>query len=91
MEQQTIRAITKGSAISVSGGSFKEEWDTSAVIIEGNKNTRHIIIATSTAQGTAKDKGAYRSDIKIIYPIIYIIETICEKHNIRRGGIMDAS
>ena len=48
MEQHIIRAITKGSAIAISDGYFKEEWGTAAVIIEGNENVRHIITATST-------------------------------------------
>ena len=57
------------------------------MIIEGNENARHIITSTSTAPGTDKYQDAYRSDLTIIYHVIYIIEKICEKHNIRSGGI----
>ena len=60
------------------------------MIIEGNENTRHIITATSTAPGTAKEQDAYRSELTGIYHVIYIIETICDKHNIRIGGITAA-
>ena len=90
MEQHIIRAITKGSEIAVSNGSFREEWSTAAMIIEVNKNSRHRIIATSTATGTAKYQDAYRSELTGLYHVIYIIDTICEKHNIRSGGIMAA-
>ena len=87
MEQHVIRAITKGSEIAVSNGSFREEWSTAAMIIEVNKNSRHRITATSTATGTAKYQDAYRSELTGLYHVIYIIDTICEKHNIRSGGI----
>ena len=90
VEQHLIRAITKGSAIAVIGGSFKEEWGTAALIIEGNKNARHRITPTSTAPGTAKYQDAYSSELTGLYHMIYIIETICEKHNIRSGGITAA-
>ena len=90
MEQHVIRAITKGSEISFSNGSLKEEWGTSAFITEGNNNARHRIIATSNASGTAKDQDTYRSELTGIYHVIYTIETIYEKHNIRSGGITAA-
>ena len=73
VEQHTIRDITKGSAIAVSGGSFKEEWGRSAVIIEGNENARHRITSTSTVTGTDKYQDAYRSELPGIYHVIYII------------------
>ena len=47
-EQHIIRAITEGSEISVRDGSFKEELSKAEVLIEVNKNMRHIITATST-------------------------------------------
>ena len=58
VEQHIIRATTKDSAIAVSGGYFKEEWGTSAVIIEVNNNVRHRITAKSTTPGTAKYQDA---------------------------------
>ena len=79
--------MTEGSAITVSDGSFKEEWGTAAVITEGNENVRQRITSTSTTPGTAKDQDAYRSELTVLCHLIYIIETICEKHNIRSGGI----
>ena len=90
MEQHIIRAIIEGPEIAVSDGFFKEEWVTAAVIIEGNENTRHRITAKSTTPGTAKDQDTYRSDITGLYHVIYIIETIYEKHNIRSGGFATA-
>ena len=54
------------------------------------KHGRHRITATSTDPGTAKDQGAYRIDITGPFHMNSIIKTICEKHNIKSGGIMDA-
>ena len=58
--------------------------------IEGNKNDRHRITATSTAPGTVKYQDAYISELTGLYHAIYMIETICKKHNIRSGGITAA-
>ena len=57
------------------------------MIIEVNKHRSHRISSTSTDIGTAKYQDEYRSDLTGIYHMNYIIETICEKHNIRSGGI----
>ena len=73
MEQHITRSITEGSAIAVSSCSFKEEWGTSAVIIEGNENSRHRIKVTSTAPGTDKDQYAYMIELTGLY------HTICTK------------
>ena len=62
----------------------------SEVIIEGNENARHRITSTSAVPGTDKYQDAYRSELTGLYNVIYIIETICEKHNIRSGGITAA-
>ena len=60
------------------------------MITEGNKHGNHRITFTSITPGTAKDQDAYRSDLTIMYHVIYIIEKICEKHNIRIRGITAA-
>ena len=60
------------------------------MIIKGNKNGKHRIKATSTVPGTAKDQDTYRSELTGLYHVIYTIETIYEKHNIRIGGITAA-
>ena len=70
VEQKIIRTITEGSAIAVSNGSFKEEWGTSAVIIEGDKNARHIITYTFIYQITSKYQDTYRIDLPGIYQLI---------------------
>ena len=57
------------------------------MIIEGNEMARNRITATSTAPGTAKYQDAYSSELTGLYHVIYIIEKICEKHNIRSGRI----
>ena len=82
-----IRGITEGSAIAVSGGSINEEWGAAAVIPEVNNNARHRIKATSTAPGTSKYQDSHKSDLTGLYHMIYIIDTICEKHGIRSRGI----
>ena len=84
------RAITEGPEILVRDGSFKEEWGTTEVIIEGNKNKRHIITAASNTPGTSKYQYTYRSEITGLYNVASIIDTICEKHNIMSEGIMAA-
>ena len=60
------------------------------MITEGNKNSRHKIIATSTAQGTAKYQDTNKSELTGIYHVVSVIDTIYEKHNIRSEGSMDA-
>ena len=82
-----IRGITEGSAIAVSGGSINEEWGATAVTPEVNNNARHRIKATSTAPGTSKYQDSHKSDLTGLYHMIYIIDTIWEKHGIRSRGI----
>ena len=60
------------------------------MITEGNKHGNHRITFTPTTQCTDKYQDIYRSDLTEIYHVTYRIETICEKHNIRSGGIMNA-
>ena len=60
------------------------------MITEGNKHGNHRITFTSITPGTAKDQDAYRSDLTGIYNVTSIIETICEKHNIRSKVIKAA-
>ena len=59
------------------------------MIIEGNYHGKQIILATSTAPGTAKYQNAYGSELIGFYHTISIIETICEKNIIRSRRIKD--
>ena len=43
--------------------SFKKEWGTAALIIEGKQYTKHRITATCTTPGLPKYQDAYRSEI----------------------------
>ena len=66
----------------VSGGSFKENWGTMALIIEGESSYKRRITAKCTTPGNSEDQEAYRSELSGIIHGIMIIEHIFKNHNI---------
>ena len=68
-------------------GSFKDEWETEVLIVEGGKHNQHIISATSTTLAHNKDQEDYRINTARICNIIIIIEEICLNQGIYKGSI----
>ena len=58
---------------------------TSAIIIEVYEHAKHIITATCTPPGHAKDQYAYRSELAGIFHVVSIVEHISIKFNILEG------
>ena len=71
----------------VSNGSYKENWDTSALIIKGHEYAKLRIATAFTSPGQAKYQYEYRSDLKGIFHVLYIVEDISLKFNIIEGAI----
>lgn len=86
-KQYITNAVQNGSAIAVSNRSHKEDWGTSAFIIEGGQHQEHRLSGTCTTPGHPEDQEAYRSKLSRIYCTINMIEDICERHNIKKAAL----
>ena len=75
-------SVQKGTAIMVINESYKENWGTAALIIEGDSSYRRRITAKRTTPGNSEDQEAYRSELSGILHGVMIIEHICKNHNI---------
>ena len=84
-EDYTASDLREGSVITVSGGCYKENWGTSALIIEGPEYSKHRIASTWTFPIHAKDQDAYRSELAGIFHVVSIVEQISIKFNILEG------
>ena len=56
-------SIQKGTSIMVSDGSFKENWGTSALIIEGDISSICRITEKCTTPGHSEDQEAYMIEL----------------------------
>ena len=85
-----VRAIQEVTEIAVRYVSSKEKWETSAIIIEGHKSSLHGISASSTTPGHPKDQEAYRGELSGLLHTVMIVESQCDKYNIKEGEITAA-
>eukprot|EP00957_Ditylum_brightwellii_P200752 15303456-Ditylum_brightwellii.AAC.1 len=56
-------AISDGTAIAVSNGSYKDSQSAAACIIEGVTPNKHSIIAKATTPGPLEIQDAYRAEL----------------------------
>jgi hypothetical protein len=78
--QAIAAAIKRRSTIAVSDGSYKNQYGTAAVIIEGDTSL-HRIIAKVITPGGAQDHSSYRSET------LTIINHLCAFHNIHEHQV----
>jgi hypothetical protein len=79
-------AIWDGTAIAVSDGSFKDEFGTSALVLEG-EDSKNWIIAVNVVLGDPTDQSAYRSELAGIFGIVTMVRALCEVYEILEGSI----
>jgi hypothetical protein len=80
------KAITEGTAIAVSDGSFKDAFGTAALVIEGPDSTNRLE-STLVLPGLPKDQSPYRSELGGLFGIVVLVHLICKVHNITSGSI----
>lgn len=79
-------AIREGDAITISDGSFQDQYGTAAWVLEGKCSMGRIVWAVM-APGMAKGQSAYRSELTGIYCILICAKKLCEFYNITQGSI----
>jgi len=84
--QAIAEAIKRCSMIAVSNGSFRDQYGTAAIIIEGY-NPLHRITAKVITPGGAQDHSSYRSELAGIYSTLTIINHICFFYDIHEGQV----
>ena len=65
-------AIQDGTAIAVSDGSYKTEFGTSALALEGEDSTNRIV-AVNVVPGDPTDQSSYRSELAGIFGIVTMV------------------
>jgi len=69
-------ALRLGTAIAVSDGSYKDEFGTSALVLEGADSTNRILAANAVV-GHQEDQSSFRSKLAGIYGFVVLVNTIC--------------
>ena len=86
-EVHIASALRYGAAIAVSDGSYKENWGTSVLIIEGYEYDKRRIAVTCTSLGHSKYQYVYIIELSVIIHVVSIVEEISLKFNISKGAI----
>jgi len=79
-------AIMRGKAVAVSDGSFKEEFGTSAWIIQG-ADAAGEARGVNVVPGSPTDQSAYRSELAGLHGIVSYVNQLCEYHDITEGSV----
>ena len=80
------RAIRAGTAIALSDGSFKDQFGTSAIIIEA-KDSAHNIITVNVVLGNPEDQGSFQSKLAGLFGQVILVNIIGAIHHISQGAI----
>ena len=83
---RVAQAIRDGKAVTVSDGSLKLCFGTSAFIIAGEDDT-HPIRAVNVVPGPIKKGDSHRCKLAGLYGTMVTLETLCTVHNITQGSI----
>jgi hypothetical protein len=83
---RVAQAIRDGTAIAISDGSFKEDFGTSALVIEASDSTNNII-TVNAVPGNLANQGSYRSELASIFGQITLVNALCNVHGITQGSI----
>ena len=81
------QAISQGTCLAISDGSFKNNIGTSACLLEGMDKAKHRIMAINSIPGATDSQSAYRSELGGISCIIALVQAICSLHKINEGSV----
>jgi hypothetical protein len=83
------QAISRGSAIAVSDGSYKDGRGTSAFILEISDNFDRTgrIVGVNSIPGENEDQSLYRSEIGGVSGIVETIGILCDRYSITSGAV----
>jgi hypothetical protein len=80
-----IKALWEGSAKAISDGSYKEGYDTAAIIVAGDLGQR--IQDQVVAPGSTEDQSSFCSELTGIYATITLVNALCEYYIITQGSL----
>ena len=84
---EIVNDLSKGTAIGVSDGSFKDRFGTASWVIENESGTQRIN-GDCIIPGSPSDQSAYRSEIGGLYGLVIVVEMIKDMWNIQSGSIV---
>jgi hypothetical protein len=79
-------AISQGTAIAVSNGSYKDEFGTLALVLEG-KDSNNCILTVNVVPGDLDDQSSFWSELAGIFGIVTMATALCEVYSISEGSI----
>ena len=79
-------ALRTGTAIGVSDGSFKDEFGTACLVLEGKDSAGRIVIP-SVIPGQGSDQSAYRSELGGLFGLVVLVDVVCRTHGISDGEV----
>jgi hypothetical protein len=80
-----IASLSRGTAHTISDGSFKDKFGTSAFTILDAHTTS--ILGVCVVPGHPDDQGAYRSELAGLFGIALVANSLCLWAGIQSGGI----
>jgi hypothetical protein len=83
------KAISKGTAITVSDGSYKDGRGTAAFILETSENfeSKNRIVGVNAIPGEQEDQSSYRSEIGGVSGVVETVGILCNRFAITSGKI----
>jgi hypothetical protein len=83
------KAISKGTAIAVSDGSYKDGRGTAGFILETSENfeSKNRIVGVNSIPGEQEDQSSYRSEIGGVSGVVETVGILCNRFAIKSGDI----
>jgi hypothetical protein len=85
--QHVTQAITQGTALIISDGSYKNDRGTSAFLLQGPSKELQRILGVNRTPGSASDQSPYRAELSGISGILLVLSVLCKIHDITEGSI----
>jgi hypothetical protein len=79
-------AIHQGTAVAVSNGSYKDEFGTAALVLEGEDSVNQVL-AVNVVPGDLDDQSSYQSELSGIFRVVMMVQALCNVHAISEGAI----
>jgi hypothetical protein len=79
-------ALAGNYAIAVSDGSYKDNFGTSAFVLEGRTKEGRIL-GQNCVPGHTTEQSSYRGELAGIEGILTTVQLICQLHNLTQGSI----
>ena len=79
-------AIHKGSAIAVSDGSYKNQFGTSAYVLESDTSD-HCVVAVNVVLGDRQTQSPFQSKLAGLYRIVHMVDIIYQAHTVTSSSI----